>query len=78
VPAYGPQNDVTLKMPAFEWVHVQLHQQKGMISLSPPTICNSAILRQYFKKHNQSLDKYAFLRNSAFTHWVKEKCSKIC
>ncbi|MDL4250656.1 hypothetical protein, partial [Salmonella enterica] len=39
-----PQNDVTLKMPAFEWVHVQLHQQKGMISLSPPTICNSAIL----------------------------------
>ncbi len=29
VPAYGPQNDVTLKMPAFEWVHVQLHQQKG-------------------------------------------------
>ncbi|TFL21312.1 hypothetical protein, partial [Escherichia coli] len=43
VPAYGPQNDVTLKMPAFEWVHVQLHQQKGMISLSPPTICNSAL-----------------------------------
>ncbi len=31
VPAYGPQNDVTLKIPAFEWVHVQLHQQKGMI-----------------------------------------------
>ncbi|WP_373371588.1 hypothetical protein, partial [Escherichia albertii] len=46
VPAYGPQNDVTLKMPAFEWVHVQLHQQKGMISLSPPTICNSALLSQ--------------------------------
>ncbi|MBW4322788.1 hypothetical protein, partial [Escherichia coli] len=44
VPAYGPQNDVTLKMPAFEWVHVQLHQQKGMISLSPPTICNSAMI----------------------------------
>ncbi|CTS84221.1 transposon Tn21 resolvase [Escherichia coli] len=32
-------------MPAFEWVHVQLHQQKGMISLSPPTICNSALRR---------------------------------
>ncbi|OVN09828.1 replication protein RepA, partial [Acinetobacter baumannii] len=28
-----------------EWVHVQLHQQKGMISLSPPTICNSASAR---------------------------------
>ncbi|MFS4090809.1 hypothetical protein ACIL8Q_25780, partial [Escherichia coli] len=40
------QNDVTLKMPAFEWVHVQLHQQKGMISLSPPTICNSAPRRE--------------------------------
>ncbi|MBS2121037.1 hypothetical protein, partial [Escherichia coli] len=46
-PAYGPQNDVTLKMPAFEWVHVQLHQQKGMISLSPPTICNSALTLIY-------------------------------
>ncbi|MCV4703549.1 hypothetical protein OFP11_25145, partial [Escherichia coli] len=43
-----PQNDVTLKMPAFEWVHVQLHQQKGMISLSPPTICNSAFLRLFW------------------------------
>ncbi|WP_161550468.1 DUF1010 domain-containing protein [Escherichia coli] len=34
-------------MPAFEWVHVQLHQQKGMISLSPPTICNSASASSY-------------------------------
>ncbi|WP_208474346.1 MULTISPECIES: hypothetical protein, partial [Gammaproteobacteria] len=42
---YGPQNDVTLKMPAFEWVHVQLHQQKGMISLSPPTICNGTVAK---------------------------------
>ncbi|MGX7768669.1 hypothetical protein ACWREW_26665, partial [Escherichia coli] len=42
-------NDVTLKMPAFEWVHVQLHQQKGMISLSPPTICNSA-KKTYIKR----------------------------
>nr|MDN1534930.1 hypothetical protein [Escherichia coli] len=41
--------DVTLKMPAFEWVHVQLHQQKGMISLSPPTICNSAF--KYVSAH---------------------------
>ncbi|PCO58823.1 hypothetical protein CP992_25420, partial [Escherichia coli] len=38
----------TLKMPAFEWVHVQLHQQKGMISLSPPTICNSAYVQAIF------------------------------
>ncbi|WP_210408454.1 hypothetical protein, partial [Klebsiella pneumoniae] len=53
--AYGPQNDVTLKMPAFEWVHVQLHQQKGMISLSPPTICNSALLHASFQtSHRQS------------------------
>ncbi|MGT1817236.1 hypothetical protein SPM15_12195, partial [Enterobacter hormaechei subsp. xiangfangensis] len=41
-----------LKMPAFEWVHVQLHQQKGMISLSPPTICNSA----FFSLHTPSYD----------------------
>ncbi|MCV4988144.1 hypothetical protein OFP48_26815, partial [Escherichia coli] len=45
-----PQNDVTLKMPAFEWVHVQLHQQKGMISLSPPTICNSAGITSFTQK----------------------------
>ncbi|MFY1519984.1 hypothetical protein ACORPY_14385, partial [Acinetobacter baumannii] len=32
-----------------EWVHVQLHQQKGMISLSPPTICNSAPLFGFAK-----------------------------
>ncbi|WP_228299006.1 hypothetical protein [Klebsiella pneumoniae] len=37
-------------MPAFEWVHVQLHQQKGMISLSPPTICNSAQYRMGIAK----------------------------
>ena len=36
------------------------------------------ILRQYFINHPQSIDKYTFLQNSAFTHWVKEKCSKIC
>ncbi|RTC69673.1 hypothetical protein EJ779_27895, partial [Klebsiella pneumoniae subsp. pneumoniae] len=42
--------DVTLKMPAFEWVHVQLHQQKGMISLSPPTICNSAVSRRVVRR----------------------------
>ncbi|WP_215254788.1 hypothetical protein, partial [Escherichia coli] len=54
-PAYGPQNDVTLKMPAFEWVHVQLHQQKGMISLSPPTICNSAVLANEVKRRNRVL-----------------------
>ena len=29
VPAYGPQNDVTLKMPAFEWVHVRSPISKG-------------------------------------------------
>ncbi|WP_214182883.1 hypothetical protein, partial [Morganella morganii] len=50
-----PQNDVTLKMPAFEWVHVQLHQQKGMISLSPPTICNSAILNGFFRIKSMSM-----------------------
>ncbi|MFH2477006.1 hypothetical protein, partial [Citrobacter freundii] len=70
VPAYGPQNDVTLKMPAFEWVHVQLHQQKGMISLSPPTICNSAAIFK-LKKNVDAFDEvissyyqtYQFIRD---------------
>ncbi|MEY7792521.1 hypothetical protein AB9E00_26930, partial [Klebsiella pneumoniae] len=47
-------------MPAFEWVHVQLHQQKGMISLSPPTICNSAARRDYEQRRarqRQGIDK---------------------
>ncbi|MEN8499514.1 Tn3 family transposase, partial [Escherichia coli] len=56
--------DVTLKMPAFEWVHVQLHQQKGMISLSPPTICNSALWNTVYleraanalRGHGQAVD----------------------
>ncbi|MCL9243908.1 hypothetical protein MU730_16045, partial [Salmonella enterica subsp. enterica serovar Enteritidis] len=52
------QNDVTLKMPAFEWVHVQLHQQKGMISLSPPTICNSAFNRMV-----------GFMKNGVTRYW---------
>ncbi|WP_418274551.1 hypothetical protein, partial [Klebsiella pneumoniae] len=57
-----PQNDVTLKMPAFEWVHVQLHQQKGMISLSPPTICNSAIQRLLLSEWRPLLDRHRTLR----------------
>ncbi|WP_220385849.1 hypothetical protein, partial [Klebsiella pneumoniae] len=44
-----------LKMPAFEWVHVQLHQQKGMISLSPPTICNSAVTSAFGTKQTLRL-----------------------
>ncbi|WP_323111846.1 S24 family peptidase [Klebsiella quasipneumoniae] len=42
-------------MPAFEWVHVQLHQQKGMISLSPPTICNSASATYYLRASGDSM-----------------------
>ncbi|ATI10958.1 hypothetical protein FORC43_p126 (plasmid) [Escherichia coli] len=46
-------------MPAFEWVHVQLHQQKGMISLSPPTICNSAIFStQYVTPFEERCSKF--------------------
>ena len=41
-------------------------------------IYRTEILRQYFINHPQSIDKYTFLQNSAFTHWVKEKCSKMC
>ncbi|MDL3399229.1 hypothetical protein QR198_25930, partial [Salmonella enterica] len=55
------QNDVTLKMPAFEWVHVQLHQQKGMISLSPPTICNSALLLPVYPSENGKVGTSEFM-----------------
>ncbi|MFQ1601271.1 hypothetical protein ACJWPW_25600, partial [Klebsiella pneumoniae] len=41
-----------------EWVHVQLHQQKGMISLSPPTICNSAHHYHAFSHHNKGRPIY--------------------
>ncbi|MCO4980685.1 incFII family plasmid replication initiator RepA, partial [Escherichia coli] len=62
------QNDVTLKMPAFEWVHVQLHQQKGMISLSPPTICNSAawrFVRERFRSYQTELKSRGIKRARA-------------
>ncbi|MGS0367837.1 hypothetical protein ACUTF6_25370, partial [Escherichia coli] len=64
-PAYGPQNDVTLKMPAFEWVHVQLHQQKGMISLSPPTICNSALRMKACPQHSTGKEGVTISLNKA-------------
>ncbi|EXH25900.1 P12 domain protein [Acinetobacter baumannii 1237893] len=73
VPAYGPQNDVTLKMPAFEWVHVQLHQQKGMISLSPPTICNSATKDHppvYNKKQSSNFNPSIFISTQALLEHV--------
>ncbi|TLN69143.1 replication protein RepA, partial [Acinetobacter baumannii] len=35
---YVPLIDVKLKMPGIDWVHVQVNQHKGMISLSPPYI----------------------------------------
>ncbi|ENX5148525.1 hypothetical protein ACFPSA_004206, partial [Escherichia coli] len=60
--------DVTLKMPAFEWVHVQLHQQKGMISLSPPTICNSA--RLFISSNVSSLLKIMLITPD-FDHRLK-------
>ncbi|SMZ43073.1 Aldehyde dehydrogenase (plasmid) [Escherichia coli] len=49
-------------MPAFEWVHVQLHQQKGMISLSPPTICNSAFCRAWGRYVRSDPDRFAHIQ----------------
>nr|WP_251004585.1 hypothetical protein [Escherichia coli] len=67
-------------MPAFEWVHVQLHQQKGMISLSPPTICNSALQRMKKETAQLYLLFFAFHRFQqindnlieALLHWVDQ------
>lgn len=43
VPTHRPQNYVTLKMFAFEWIHVLLRQQKMVSSLPLPDICNCAL-----------------------------------
>lgn len=51
---------------------------ESAIILAIISFINTEILRQYFINHPQSIDKYTFLQNSAFTHWVKEKCSKMC
>ena len=50
----------------------------GQQRLTTIYLIYTEILRQYFINHPQSIDKYTFLQNSAFTHWVKEKCSKMC
>ncbi len=62
-----------------------IHQNnKGKYCIVNPSITDGGyftyteILRQYFINNPQSIDKYTFLQNSAFTHWVKEKCSKMC
>ncbi|MDL8788238.1 hypothetical protein QS899_24940, partial [Escherichia coli] len=76
-----PQNDVTLKMPAFEWVHVQLHQQKGMISLSPPTICNSALFSAFQGNSQTRQIMYAtpeFVRSNRESTWCKSLTNPIC
>ncbi|WP_064149128.1 hypothetical protein, partial [Klebsiella pneumoniae] len=52
------------------WVHVQLHQQKGMISLSPPTICNSAKVPAYGPQNDVTLKMPAF-------EWVLRKSTGI-
>lgn len=44
VPADGPQDNMTLKMPTSEWVHVLLLQLNSGISLPSSDLCNSAPL----------------------------------
>ncbi|WP_249820155.1 type IV secretion system protein, partial [Escherichia coli] len=59
------------------WVHVQLHQQKGMISLSPPTICNSAtvfalsLVGYVVHKYSQPIPAHLLTLNEA-THEVQQ------
>ena len=56
VPAYGPQNDVTLKMPAFEWVHVQLHQQRDDKFITTDSFATVPINAGYFTVKEVVLD----------------------
>ncbi|MCG6648699.1 hypothetical protein GFB76_18220 [Acinetobacter baumannii] len=58
-------------MPAFEWVHVQLHQQKGMISLSPPTICNSATNDELKQLAINSFEA-SFISDEEKQKWISE------
>ncbi len=55
-----------------------ISKNKKAIAIEGEEQYDTEILRQYFINHPQSIDKYTFLQNSAFTHWVKEKCSKMC
>ncbi|MDS6931290.1 hypothetical protein NXF65_27010, partial [Klebsiella pneumoniae] len=62
-----------------EWVHVQLHQQKGMISLSPPTICNSAYTSMYSECIMICILKIAITYNDLFfVAQLKRICSNKC
>ena len=57
---------------------LNLYLREGVVCIWDEEEEMSEILRQYFINHPQSIDKYTFLQNSSFTHWVKEKCSKMC
>ncbi|MDV1451302.1 hypothetical protein, partial [Raoultella planticola] len=62
-----------------EWVHVQLHQQKGMISLSPPTICNSAFILTSLNQLTTLLPSPAFFQNSPAAVWRSDLArNRIC
>ncbi|WP_250110205.1 RepB family protein [Escherichia coli] len=68
-------------MPAFEWVHVQLHQQKGMISLSPPTICNSAkvfLEPKYKAMLMQMCNEDGLTQAEVLTALIKSEAQKRC
>ncbi|WP_024432366.1 hypothetical protein, partial [Acinetobacter baumannii] len=66
--------------------HVQLHQQKGMISLSPPTICNSAVknddgtyssrirdLGMFIQWHQKDVPCTEVFELQQFINWYNEK-----
>jgi DNA invertase Pin-like site-specific DNA recombinase len=50
---------------------VQLHQQKGMISLSPPTICNSALAAVAEAERERILERTNDGRQAAMIKGVK-------
>ncbi|MGP4298981.1 helix-turn-helix domain-containing protein, partial [Escherichia coli] len=55
---------------------VQLHQQKGMISLSPPTICNSARGAYRGRKKSLSSERIAELRQRVEAGEQKTKLAR--
>nr|QHW09021.1 hypothetical protein [Enterobacteriaceae bacterium] len=59
---------------------MQLHQQKGMISLSPPTICNSAVTRATDPSKPFSIRSLTSITRHSLRLWQSRErnCRAMC
>ena len=75
VPVYSTQDDVTLKMPAFEWIHVLFTLQKMVSGLSLPDICNSAVFNAVHRLLKQRGQPFVFTEHHGAGR-LRERCGK--